>query len=87
MRADYAVQKQKYAQQGAEIQQSAENDGALAAADERRALRYDIGEGLFEIAVVLTSLYFISRKNHVPRHGHSWPASARPGGAAAGLGV
>jgi hypothetical protein len=66
MRADYAVQKKKYAQQSAEIQQSAERAGTVAEADERRALRYDIGEGLFEIALVLTSLYFISRKIMFP---------------------
>lgn len=66
MRADYVVQKKKYAEQGTEIQHTAENNEALAAADERRALRYDIGEGLFEIGVVMSSLYFIARKNLFP---------------------
>ncbi|MBZ5590675.1 MAG: DUF4337 domain-containing protein [Acidobacteriia bacterium] len=33
---------------------------------EERALRYDFGEGLLEIALVLTSLYFISRKMLFP---------------------
>jgi len=33
---------------------------------ESRALRYDIGEGLLEIALVLSSLYFISRKMLFP---------------------
>jgi len=33
---------------------------------ERRALRYDFGEGLLEIALVLSSLYFISRKMLFP---------------------
>jgi len=33
---------------------------------ESRALRYDVGEGLLEIALVLSSLYFISRKMLFP---------------------
>ncbi len=33
---------------------------------ERRALRFDLGEGLLEIALVLSSLYFISRKMLFP---------------------
>lgn len=33
---------------------------------EARALRYDFGEGLLEIALVLSSLYFISRKMLFP---------------------
>ena len=33
---------------------------------EARALRFDFGEGLLEIALVLTSLYFISRKMLFP---------------------
>jgi hypothetical protein len=33
---------------------------------EHRALRFDFGEGLLEIALVLSSLYFISRKMLFP---------------------
>jgi len=66
MRTEYVVEKKKYADQGTQIQQTAEESEGLAADDERRALRYDIGEGLFEIGVVLTSLYFIARKNLFP---------------------
>jgi len=33
---------------------------------EHRALRFDLGEGLLEIALVLSSLYFISRKRLFP---------------------
>ena len=35
-------------------------------AAERRALHYDLGEGLLEIALVLSSLYFIARKMLFP---------------------
>jgi hypothetical protein len=62
MALDYAAQKKKYADQGSQIQANAQRAENEAAADERRALHYDIGEGFFEISVVLTSLYFISRK-------------------------
>jgi hypothetical protein len=66
MRADYAAQKKKYEQQGQEIQESAKQSEEAAEADEHRALRYDIGEGLLEIGLVLSSLYFISKKRFFP---------------------
>jgi hypothetical protein len=34
--------------------------------EERRALRYDIGEGFLELGLVLCSLYFLARKNFFP---------------------
>jgi len=34
--------------------------------EERRALRFDIGEGLLELGLVLTSLYFLARKDFFP---------------------
>jgi hypothetical protein len=66
MRADYASQKTKYEEQGKEIQESAKRSEEAAESDERRALRYDIGEGLLEIGLVLSSLYFISKKRFFP---------------------
>jgi hypothetical protein len=36
---------------------------------ERRALRYDFGEGLLEIGLILTSLYFISKSKMFPAVG------------------
>jgi len=36
---------------------------------ERRALRYDFGEGLLEIGLVLSSLYFIARRKLFPTVG------------------
>ena len=42
------------------------NGRRAAEADEHRALRYDVGEGLLEIGLVLSSLYFISRKKMFP---------------------
>src|SRR5947208_15552494 len=66
MRADYASQKKKYEEQGKESQESAKQSEDAAVSDEHRALRYDIGEWLLEIGLVLSSLYFISKKRFFP---------------------
>jgi hypothetical protein len=36
---------------------------------ESRALRFDLGEGLLELGLVLCSLYFLARKNFFPIFG------------------
>jgi hypothetical protein len=69
MLADYGAQKVDYAKRAADIQKKAESYDAMAERDEGRALRYDIGEGLLEIGVVLSSLYFISRRKMFPAMG------------------
>jgi len=69
MRADYAAQKKKYEAQKDEIQEKAQKAEAAAETDEHRALRYDLGEGLLEIGLVLSSLYFISRRRMFPAMG------------------
>ncbi len=66
MLADYSAQKKKYEEQGKDIQSEAQKDEEGADADEHRALRYDIGEGMLEIGLVLSSLYFISRRRMFP---------------------
>jgi hypothetical protein len=63
---DYASQKKKYSQQASEIQEQAREAEERAENAEHRALRYDFGEGLLEIGLVLSSLYFISRKLMFP---------------------
>jgi hypothetical protein len=64
--AGYAAQKEDYANRAKTIQAEAEKDDRAAEAAEHRGLRYDLGEGLLEIALVLSSLYFISRKKMFP---------------------
>jgi hypothetical protein len=64
--ARYAAQEKDYDARGKKIQEEAERDDAAADTAEHRALRYDLGEGLLEIALVLSSLYFISRKQLFP---------------------
>jgi hypothetical protein len=66
MLADTASQMQKYDQQAKGIQAEAERGDHAAEAAEDRALRYDVGEGLLEIGLVLSSMYFISRKTMFP---------------------
>ena len=66
MLAQYAGQKKKYEEQSEKIQEQAKGADEAAEADEHRALRYDVGEGLLEIGLVLSSLYFISRKKMFP---------------------
>jgi hypothetical protein len=58
--------KQKYTDQAKELQEKAEGKTRESEAAERRALHYDFGEGLLEIALVLSSLYFIARKMLFP---------------------
>ena len=66
MLADYKVQKKKYERQQGEISAEAQKAQDEAEKDEHRALRYDLGEGMLEIALVLSSLFFISRKKMFP---------------------
>lgn len=67
--SQYAAEKQKYEAQAKNLQHRAEQKENESEAAERRALHYDFGEGLLEIALVLTSLYFISRKMLFPAIG------------------
>jgi hypothetical protein len=65
-REGYKKQKEKYESQSEAVQKKAEDLDHSAEKDEQRALRYDIGEGLLEIGMVLTSLYFIARRKMFP---------------------
>jgi hypothetical protein len=68
-RKEYESQHKKYESQSEEMQKKAETADHSAELDEDRALRYDLGEGLLEIGLVLTSLYFTSRKLMFPAMG------------------
>ena len=56
----------RYTQESKEAMAQAKEKGAESSRVERQALRFDFGEGLLEIALVLSSLYFISRKMLFP---------------------
>jgi hypothetical protein len=66
LRARYQDQKKKYSEQKDAQQEKAQKSDEAAKADEHRALRFDFGEGLLEIGLVLTSLYFISKRKMFP---------------------
>jgi len=62
----YASEKKRYAKDSADAQKDAEDKDKEASHIEEQALRYDFGEGLLEIGLVLTSLYFISKSKLFP---------------------
>src|ERR1700689_2908738 len=64
--AEYGPEKKKYDAQSKDLQAKAQEKTDESEAAERRALHYDLGEGLLEIALVLSSLYFIARKMLFP---------------------
>jgi Domain of unknown function (DUF4337) len=58
--------RDKYESDAAKIQDDARAKEAESEVEEHRALRYDIGEGLLELGLVLCSLYFLARKSFFP---------------------
>ena len=62
----FRSERERYENDSKQVLEEAQAKEAEAARIERRALRYDVGEGLLEIALVLSSLYFISRKMMFP---------------------
>ncbi|HLN48241.1 MAG TPA: DUF4337 family protein [Steroidobacteraceae bacterium] len=61
--------RDKYADDAKDIMKEAQARDAKCALEEHRALRFDIGEGLLELGLVLSSLYFLARKNFFPIFG------------------
>jgi hypothetical protein len=59
----------KYASDALKIQDDANAKNDDTKLEERRALRFDIGEGLLELGLVLCSLYFLARKFFFPLFG------------------
>jgi hypothetical protein len=64
--ARYEKEKQRYTKESNEAQEDARKQDEKAAHVEDQALRFDFGEGLIEIGLVLTSLYFIARSKLFP---------------------
>ncbi len=61
--------RQHYAEDANRIKAEAEAKDRETEREERRALRFDIGEGLLELGLVLCSLYFMARKPFFPVFG------------------
>lgn len=64
--ARYEKEKKRYTKESNEAQDDARKTDEKAAHIEDQALRFDFGEGLLEIGLVLTSLYFIARSKLFP---------------------
>jgi hypothetical protein len=62
----YEKEKQRYTRESDAAQEDARKQDEKAAHVEDQALRFDFGEGLLEIGLVLTSLYFIARSKLFP---------------------
>jgi hypothetical protein len=63
---EYKKGIQKYEEKSKETKEAAENYEKETELVEHKALFFDMGEGLLEIALVLSSLYFNSRKMLFP---------------------
>ncbi len=63
----YAKERERYETEGKKTQEEARTKETEGRQAERKALRYDFAEGLLEVAVVLASLFFISRSSLFPK--------------------
>jgi hypothetical protein len=66
---EYEKNKSKYEEKGKDIMKEAQEKEQETRHAEAKALNYDVGEGLLEIALVLSSLYFIAHKKLFPAVG------------------
>jgi hypothetical protein len=62
----YKKEIARYNKESDAVQEEAKGMEEKVKTMEARALRYDVGEGLIEIGLVLSSLYFISKKKYFP---------------------
>ena len=65
----YSAQGARYAQETADIETVARAAEEETRREERRALRLDLSEGFLELGLVLSSLYFLSRRRFFPALG------------------
>jgi hypothetical protein len=65
----YEKEKKRYTRESDEAQADARQMDEKSSHVEEQALRFDFGEGLLEIGLVLTSLYFIARSKLFPAVG------------------
>jgi hypothetical protein len=62
----YAKQSAHYTEETQEIEKDARASHAETVREEGRAVRLDIGEGFLELGLVLSSLYFLSKRKFFP---------------------
>jgi len=61
--------RERYHHDTDEIQQEAKHEEDASDREEHRALRLDVGEGFLELGLVLSSLYFLSKRRFFPMLG------------------
>jgi hypothetical protein len=66
LREHYTEERDRYAKDAQQIQHEAVALGEKSKHEENRALRLDLGEGLLELGLVLSSLYFLSKRRFFP---------------------
>jgi len=62
----FSKERDRYLRDAEEIQKEAQAKEHESLHQERRALRLDIGEGFLELGLVLSSLYFLSKRRFFP---------------------
>lgn len=62
----YAKQSARYSEETKRIEQEAHTKHDETTREEGRAVRLDIGEGFLELGLVLSSLYFLSKRKFFP---------------------
>ena len=62
----YLHDRDRYKNEAVAIEADARAKEAQSATEERRALWLDVGEGLLELGLVLSSLYFLSKRRFFP---------------------
>jgi hypothetical protein len=67
--AKYEKEIKRYEIEAKEIQHKAIEANNESKVSEQRALRFDLGEGFLELGLVLSSLYFLSKKKLFPMIG------------------
>jgi hypothetical protein len=65
----YAKQSARYAEETKDIDKEAHAKHEETTREEGRAVRLDIGEGFLELGLVLSSLYFLSKRKFFPVFG------------------
>jgi hypothetical protein len=63
---EYTKQSAHYSQETKEIEQEARLKHAETTREEGRAVRLDLGEGFLELGLVMSSLYFLSKRKFFP---------------------
>jgi hypothetical protein len=67
--AKFKAESERYAHDAEDIQKQAKQREDESERAEHQALRFDLGEGLLELGLVLSSLYFLSKRKFFPALG------------------